>query len=251
MCARVKAVVLAAGISSRLRPLTNDRPKCLLPVAGIPILRRSLAALRSLGVTDVVMVLGYLEDQIRTAVREWFPDLAVEFLVNPDYASTQNGASLLIARAAVEGQPFLLLDGDIVFDTEVVGSLLASPHPDCLALRPADDLGDEEVKVILDGAGRVRRIDVPLPPAEAAGESIGVERFSAASSTLLFPALEARIAAHGPRYEYYEKTFDELIGRGAITMYAVDIGGYYCCEIDTPDDLAAVERALLSRGAGR
>jgi choline kinase len=243
----VKAVILAAGMSSRLRPLTNDRPKCLLPVAGVPILRRSLAALRSLGVREIVMVLGYLEEKIRDAVREWFPDLAVEYVVAPDYAATQNGASLLAARPAIEGQAFLLLDGDIVFDAGVVEALLASEHEDCLALRPADDLGDEEVKVITDATGKVLRIHVSLPPQDAAGESIGVERFSAATSRVLFQTLEDRIAQHGPRYEYYEKSFDELCTRGVLAMYAVDVGQHYCCEIDTHEDLAAVERALTMR----
>ncbi len=247
----MKAVILAAGISSRLRPLTNDRPKCLLPVAGVPILRRSLGALHSLGIRDVVMVLGYLEEQIRAAVREWFPDLAVEYHLAPDYASTQNGASLLAARPALEGQAFLLLDGDIVFDAGVVSALLDSEHEDCLALRPADDLGDEEVKVVTDAGGKVRRIHVTLPPEDAAGESIGVERFSAATSRVLFQTLEERIATHGPRHEYYEKSFDELITRGVLTMYAVDVGQHYCCEIDTHEDLAAVDRALTARESAR
>jgi choline kinase len=247
--AAVKAVLLAAGMSSRLRPLTDDRPKCLLPVAGTPILQRAVTALRTSGITELVVVTGYLEDKIKAALAAWFGDLRVTYRHAADYAATQNGASLLCARAAVEGEPFVMLDGDIVFDPEVLDAVVRSPHADCLALRPADDLGEEEVKVMLDpGTTRVARIHVSIPPAGAAGESIGIEKFSAATSRILFAALEARIAEHGPRYEYYEKTFDQLAQQGRLDLHAVDVGAYYCAEIDTPADLAEVERALLARG---
>ena len=247
--AAVKAVLLAAGMSSRLRPLTDDRPKCLLTVAGQPILKRAVDALRGAGLDELVVVTGYLEDRIQDALGAWYPDLRVTYRRNADYAATQNGASLLCARAIVEGEPFVMLDGDIVFDAEVLEAVVRSPHADCLALRPADDLGDEEVKVVLDAAEptRVRRIHVSLPPADAAGESIGIEKFSAATSAVLFATIEQRIGEHGPRYEYYEKAFDQLCQDGRLALHAVDVGAHYCAEIDTAADLAEVERALQAR----
>jgi choline kinase len=134
-----------------------------------------------------------------------------------------------------------------VFDAGVIDAILRAPHTDCLALRPADDLGDEEVKVVIDEDRRVQRIHVTLPPEQSAGESIGVERFSASSSRKLFAMLEERIARNGPLREYYEKSFDELVTTGAMTLHAVDVGDHYCCEIDTHEDLAEVERVLASR----
>src|SRR5262245_54129954 len=102
-------------MSSRLRPLTDDLPKCLLPVAGKPILRRCIEALRATGIGELVVVTGYLEAKVRDAVDTWFHG-PVSYRTNADFAATQNGASLLCARDLVEGQPFVLLDGDIVFD---------------------------------------------------------------------------------------------------------------------------------------
>ncbi|MBA2545009.1 MAG: phosphocholine cytidylyltransferase family protein [Deltaproteobacteria bacterium] len=241
----MKAVLLVAGMSSRLRPLTDDTPKCLLSVAGVPILRRCVTALRSAGVTEIVAVTGYLEDTIKAVLGDWFGG-PVTYRRNDIFNQTQNGASLLCARDVVEGQPFVMLDGDIVFDPEVLRLVVASEHADCLALRPADDLGEEEVKVYVDPADRTRvtRIHVSLPPADAVGESIGIEKFSAATSAVLFKTIEARIAEHGAKTEYYEKAFDQLCQEGTLTLRAIDVGTLYCAEIDTPDDLAVVQRAL-------
>jgi choline kinase len=244
-CTTVKAVLLVAGMSSRLRPLTDDLPKCLLTVAGEPILRRSIDALVGAGIDELVVVTGFLEHKIRTAVDSWFTG-RVTYSHNAIYTQTQNGASLLCARAAVEGQPFVMLDGDIVFDPEVLEAVVWSTHDDCLALRPADDLGDEEVKVVLDG-DLVRRIHVSLPPAGAAGESIGIEKFSAATSSILFATIEQRIAEHGAKTEYYEKAFDQLCQERRLALRAIDVGKHYCAEIDTAEDLAEVRRFLESR----
>ena len=245
-CDVVKAVLLVAGMSSRLRPLTDDLPKCLLAVAGKPILRRCVDALRGAGVTELVVVTGYLEDKIKGALADWFPG-PITYRRNEIYSQTQNGASLLCARDAVEGDLFVILEGDIVFVADVLEAVVRSPHVDCLALRPANDLGDEEVKVYLDGT-RVRRIHVSIPPREAAGESIGIEKFSAATSKILFATIEQRIAEHGAKTEYYEKAFDQLCQDGRLELHAIDVGAYYCAEIDTPSDLADVERALVERG---
>jgi len=237
-------------MSSRLRPLTDDRPKCLLEVAGTPILKRCVDALRGAGIEELVVVTGYLEDKIKAALGAWFSGSAITYRRNDIYAQTQNGVSLVCARDVVEGEPFVMLDGDIVFDPEVLEAVVKSPYADCLALRPATDLGDEEVKVVLDKADPtlVRRIHVSLPPADAAGESIGIEKFSAATSQILFATIEQRVAANGAKTEYYEKAFDQLCQQEKLRLHAVDVGRYYCAEIDTPADLEEVDRALRARG---
>ena len=115
----MKAVILAAGIASRLRPLTEHTPKCLLEVAGRPILRRLLDHLAALRVDEAVIVLGYLGHMIRDAVTTWRVPIGVTFIDNAEYASTNNGYSTLLAAPAVGGQAFLLLDADIVCVEEV------------------------------------------------------------------------------------------------------------------------------------
>lgn len=244
----MKAVILVAGASRRLRPLTNETPKCLLSVAGKPILRRMLDGLLAAGIDSFVLVTGYLEHKIRAAVQAWYPELNVSFASNGDYDTTNNGMSLLLARSLVEGHDFLVLDGDVVGDSGLIRAMVESPHADCIALRPADDLGDEEVKIEVGEGRRVMRIGKPnVPIAVAAGESIGIERFSARQSGPLFQALERMIYEQGGANEYREVAYQHLIDAGA-AIFVVDVGDYFCTEIDTPEDLELAGQQLLAHG---
>lgn len=241
----MKAVILAAGCATRLRPHTDDRPKTLLPVAGVPILRRTMTSLLRCGFDEFVIGTGYLEDQVRGAVDAWFPSLPVTFVSNPDFRSTNNAYSLALTRPHVDGSAFILLDGDVVFDVGVVEQLLAH-GPDCLAVRSVGDIGLEEVKVTADAHDRVLAIGKHVPVRTAMGESVGIELFSADSSRKLYAALQRRVHDQGLINEYYEASFQEMIDDGA-TLYGVDIGTRYAAEIDTYEDLCAANARLSSR----
>jgi choline kinase len=240
----MRAVILAAGSSTRLRPFTDFLPKGLLPVAGVPMLQRSIRNLLTVGIRDVTMVTGFEQQKLRTAVREWFPGLSIEFIENRDYATTNNADSLLLARPAVDRSPFLLLDSDIVYDFQIAERALAAGET-CLALRPSRTLGAEEVKVEIADGGRVVAIGKEVHPACAAGESIGIEWFSADASCALFETLERRIVRQGQVGEYYEAAFQEMLEAGC-AMRAFDIEPFYASEVDTAEDLDAVEAALAA-----
>jgi choline kinase len=240
----MKAVILAAGSATRLRPLTEHMPKCLLEVAGQPILKRLIDQLASLGVDGAVIVLGYLGDQIREAVARWRPALAVTFVDNREYASTNNGYSTLLAGAAVAGEAFLLLDADIVCDREVIGAVIASEHADCLAVRPSTTLGAEEMKVVVDARGRVAHCAKTVEPSTAIGESIGINRFSPAASAAVFAALHDRVRVRGLVHEWNDSAVQQMIDEQGYELWPIDVGRWYCAEIDTPADLAEVDRVL-------
>jgi choline kinase len=211
------------------------------------MLRRSIRNLVSVGVSEFVIVTGFEEGKLRRAVGAWFPGLSVEFVYNRDFATTNNADSLLLARAAVGGSPFLLLDSDIVYDPEIAERALAAGET-CLALRPSRSLGAEEVKVETDTGGRVLAIGKDVHPACAAGESVGIEWFSAEASSALFETLERRIVRDGLVGEYYEAAFQDMIDHGC-AMRAFDITPHYASEIDTPEDLDAACAALAGPSA--
>jgi choline kinase len=243
----MKAVILAAGCATRLRPYSDDTPKTLLPVAGVPILRRTITNLMRAGFDQFVIGTGYLEHMVRDAVASWFPDLDVTFVSNPDFRTTNNAYSLWLAREHVETHGFILIDGDVVFDLGVVEELVER-GPDCLAVRSVGEIGLEEVKVTADVEDRVLAIGKHVPVRSAMGESIGIELFSAASSRKLFAALHARVHEQKLVNEYYEASFQQIIDDG-VTLYGVDIGSMYATEIDTVDDLRAAEARLSQRPA--
>lgn len=243
----VKAVILAAGCATRLRPYSDDTPKTLLPVAGVPILRRTITSLLRVGIDQFVIGTGYLEHMVRESVAAWFPNLDVVYVSNPDFRSTNNAYSLLLTREHVEDHSFIMLDGDVVFDLEVIEELIAR-GPDCLAVRSVGEIGLEEVKVTADNEDRVLAIGKHVPVRTAMGESVGIELFSATSSKKLFAALHQRVREQGLVNEYYEAAFQQIVDEGT-TLYGVDIGSMYASEIDTIDDLRAANARLAERPA--
>ena len=108
-------------------------------------------------------------------------------------------------------------------------------------MRSSRSLGHEEIKLELDDSGRILRIGKDIDPERAAGESVGIEKFSAATASRLFEILDRR-KVHN---EFYEASFQDMID-GGCAVYAVDSGAYGCMEIDTPEDLAAAQKLAPS-----
>jgi choline kinase len=248
----MNVVILAAGAATRLRPLTDHVPKCLLEVGGVPILRRTLEHLAALAplVDGVTIITGYRARQIVDGIAAWRLPLAVETVHNDAFDRTNNGYSTLLARPHVDGRAFVLMDADIVCDRDVVADVLTSRRADCLALRPSSGpgaLGAEEMKVVLDRRGRVACCAKDVDPRAAAGESIGINRFSPAASARFFATLEERVVARGLVNEYNDAAVQQMIDADGYELWPVEIGARYATEIDTPDDLRLADAELRRR----
>ncbi|HUZ59101.1 MAG TPA: 2OG-Fe(II) oxygenase [Hanamia sp.] len=172
----MKAVILAAGIASRLRPLTDDMPKCLLKVGEKNILELTIDNIIANNIDEVIIVTGYLQEKIKLFVSNNYPGLNVTYIYNELYESTNNIYSLWLANESLTGEEMLLMDSDIIFDKEIITKLLASEYESCLALK-RHDVQDEEIKVKADENGRVLEIGKTVKLQDAIGESIGIEKF--------------------------------------------------------------------------
>jgi choline kinase len=232
------AVILVAGVGSRLRPITDTRPKALAPVGDETILGRAVRLLLDFGISRLVMATGYRED----AVREALGGLASEvvYCPNPRYESTQNSVSLALCREAVAGRSFFKLDGDVVFDGELLQRIAAPRAELAVGVDSSRKLDAEAMKVVVDGQ-RVTRFGKGVPLAESHGESIGIERIEGGASGKLFAALDERIAA-GVTSLYYEDVYSQMIGRGELTAAVADVSGLRWTEVDTFEDLEAARR---------
>ena len=240
----MRAVILAAGQATRLRPLTDDCPKCLLEVGGETMLARAVRLLAARGLRRFTVVDGFRGDLIRAALAAGFPGLDFTFVRNEDYASTNNAWSLMLADCRGD-EPILLLDSDIVCEAGVYDAVLAPGAPNRLGLRTQGDLGDEEMKVRLDARGLVAALTKRMPPAEAAGESVGLEVFAGDFVAALRGVLHRRLRVEGRVNEYYEEAFTELAGAGH-AIAVVDLGPLRCLEIDTAADLESARRAFAA-----
>jgi choline kinase len=231
-----KALILAAGMGSRIGPLTSDCPKTLLEVGGITILERMLDNILACGIDEFVVVLGFLHERIRQFVDDTFPDLDVQFVVNDRYRETNTGYSLMLATELLEGSPFVKFDGDVVFEKAILQQLLASSDENCLCIDRNIQLDAEEVKVILADGTRVLRASKSVAPEDAIGESIGIEKIGASSAKVLATELRLMMQDVDNFQEYYEGAYERLIENDT-NFHAVDITGLDWCEIDTLRDL--------------
>ena len=228
-------------MAKRLRPLTDSKPKCLLTVAGKTLLQRIVDAMLQAGITEFVVVTGYRADQIRDFLNNTYRSslLTFHFLHNADYEHNNNIYSLWMSGQVVRGREFLLMDSDILCDPEAVLTI-ARQEESALAVN-RHELGEEEMKVVVDQDMRITEISKTCNPADAMGESVGIEKISASYSEALFRELDQMIEQEGLIDIFYERAFERLIPQGH-TFRVVDTTDFFSYEIDTPEDY---ERAQL------
>jgi choline kinase len=242
-----KCVILAAGASTRLRPLTNAMPKCLLKVCGKTLLERTIENVLTAGIKEIAIVIGYRAEMIREFVKQRFPQQRIHFILNPNYASTNNAYSLLLGRRFLEDEDrkvnynLLLLDSDILFSSKSLPYLLSIKADNKIAVRVSGEHDEEEVQVGINPDGNINFIGKKQVLNNTTGESIGIELFSAEAAARLFAVLDRRIREEIGRSEFYEAAFQEMIDEG-VMLKAVDVSAFPTIEIDTPEDLELAKR---------
>ena len=260
-----KVIIVAAGRGRRLGPETEDIPKCMVRVAGQPILHWQLRVFAAAGISDIVMVRGYLGDRIDGG------PAALGFVDNPNWAHNNILASLLCAADHLPGG-FFFSYCDIVYTPEVVARLAAraraaDPAPVSLIIdrrwadayqgRTLHPVSEAEL-TLLDGQGRqvVRVGKGAVPREKAAGEFIGLAHFSPAGAAALRAVWDHALAARGLeapfglaptlRQAYLTDALNALADQG-VRLEPVFIDGQWR-EIDTPQDLAAAQAIVAGWG---
>lgn len=247
-------IILAAGQGTRLRPLTDDRPKCLVELAGKPLLKWQIETARAAGIQDIVVIGGYRIDQLN--------DYGATVVANLRFADTNMVRTLFSARELF-GDGFIMSYGDIVYSVDTLKRLLAASAP---------------VNVVVDGAWRSyweKRFDDPLSDAETLAfgadgqiadigqkpkriedvqaQYIGLVAFRSEGVRALTDAYDAaeaderegRVPFSGERELdrlYMTDLLRGLIGRGTSLSPVVVNGGWV--EIDSVRDLAVAEQLV-------
>ena len=238
----MKAIILAAGTASRLRPLTSHTPKCLLKIGERSLLQRSMDALINNGITEFCIVTGYLHEQIESFVKCQYPTLKVRFIHNANYETTNNIYSLWLARPEAEGADILLLDSDLVYDGKIIQRVLQSPNDNVLTLI-CHELGEEEMKVVTDETGNIQEISKTCSPSKAAGESLGIEKMGKSYTLALYQELEGMMNREHLENTFYELAFERLLKKGH-TYQVLNVSDLFSCELDTVEDFENAKQLI-------
>lgn len=237
-------VILAAGMAKRLRPLTDTKPKCLLKVGERTLLERTVDAMRQTGIQEFLVVTGYRGEMIRDFLGEYSSHTSsvnFTFLDNTDYEHNNNIYSLWMACQKVRGCDFLLMDSDILCDPAAVVRI-AQESVSALAVN-RHELGEEEMKVVVDAYSRITEISKTCSPEAAMGESVGIEKITADYSEALARELDQMILQEGLIDIFYERAFERLIPLGH-TFKVVDTTHYFSYELDTPEDFKRAQELM-------
>ena len=232
----MKAVILAAGLGSRLLPHTELRPKCLLKIGGHTILEYQIAALRQCGISEIAIVLGYQGQKIRAHL-----NTPVTYFENTEYASTGSSYSLWLTRDYIR-DGFVYVNSDLIFHPRMLQQLLDAPDPDAIIIDRRLDLTGDMQKAEMDGT-RILRMSKSMPAEMAAAEVVGPAKFSADGARELITSLNDRIAS-GERTRWAYEAFAELATRRPFV--GVDNPGCFWAEVDTPADLIEASQRIPS-----
>jgi len=243
----MKAIILSAGQGKRLLPLTSELPKCLLPVGDKPLIAWQIEALHAAGIDDIAVVTGFgarQVDQLLCTLGR--PALRLTPVFNPFYAVADNLASCWIARERM-GEDFVLLNGDTLFESQVIERLLDSPPaPISVTIdrKPAYDADDMKVR---SRGGRLLEIGKTLPPDLVDGESIGLLLFRGHGPKLFRRAVEEAMTEGEAVRWWYLSVIDRLAREGQVLVTSIE--GLEWTEVDYLPDLVRA-RALVRHWNG-
>ena len=238
----MKALILAAGLGSRLKQNTADCPKALVKIGGRPILAWQLEALIEEGITEIGIVLGYHGEMIPKFVRKEFPKLDVAYFQNPEYESTNSTYSFWQAREWVQGGSAIHLNCDILFSKKILKRLLESPHENVIAVRTGLPLGGRMEHVTLNG-DRITQMSL-TQESESVGKAFGVAKFGPSHFDFVCRHIEEHLQ-DGIKKEHYFGIIRESVK--SLDYRALIASSDLLLEVNTVDDLHAVEDILKNK----
>jgi len=240
----MQAVILAAGQGTRLRPLTDHCPKCLVKVQGKPLLQYQLEALCDAGVRRCIIVIGHRAAQVRSFFGTRFRNVSITYVENENFDHTNNIYSLWLARREIT-EDLLLLEGDLIFEPELLMDLLEVPYENTAVVDRFQPFmngtvilahGDTASAMVLK---RDQSRGFDYGPAL---KTVNIYKFSyQAVSDELMPALSAYVS-RDLTDQYYEIAISRAVAKGAIRLHVLRASPRGWAEIDTAEDIVDAER---------
>ena len=242
------AIILAAGCGLRLKQAAEEElPKCLLRFDGITLLERHLRLLKSAGVDEVVLALGWRHELVEAELDrlEWRPRPRI--ILNPRY---ELGSVLTVhttAEALTRGGDVLLMDADVLYHDRIMAALVAGQNPVNRVLIDRDfEAGDEPVKVCVRAGVPIelRKQVAPGLEYDTIGESVGFFRFDTAGARRLAAIVSDYVGSERSHLPHEEAVRDLLRERSQVVEVA-DVTGSPWIEIDFPNDILRAAQDVL------
>ena len=226
----MKALILAAGLGTRLAPITNDRPKSMVPVNGKPILVKQIENLVNNGVKDITIITGYKSEVIEELVKKDYP--FIDIIKSVDYQNTNNMYSAYLAKDKLYNNSFLMMNADVYFDECIITELLNEKYNNAIVT----DIGsyNEESMKVIEKDGKIISISKQISQEDALGNSIDVYKFSKDAGCAFFDKCSEYIESKGELKLWSEVALNDILS--VVDFEACPLNGRWV-EIDNHDDL--------------
>ncbi len=236
----MQAIILAAGMGKRLGEYTQDNTKCMLEVNGIKLIDRALATLNEVGVSRVILVVGYKGQNVKDYVGTDYKGMPIIYVDNSVYDKTNNIYSLYLAKDYLLSDDTILLESDLIYESAVVHRLLEEESPNVALVDKYESWMDGTVVTIDTSQHITRFIDKNHFKFEEIKEyykTVNIYKFSKDFSARYYvPFLTAYCTALGNN-EYYEQVLRIILYLNEAPIKALPLSGEIWYEIDDVQDL--------------
>ena len=243
-----RAIILAAGRGMRLQQSAGEHhPKCLLRFGGMSLLERHLRLLADVGVTELVLALGFRHEMVEAELDRlgWLP--RPEVVLNPRFELGSMLTVHTVVDAMTRGGDVLLMDADVLYDARIAGALVKGARPvNRILIDRNFEAGDEPVKVcVAEGVPIELRKQLAADLRyDTIGESVGFFRFDVAGARRLAALVAGYVAADGGLKPHEEAVRDFILERSQV-IEITDVTGAPWIEIDFPVDVVRAARDVL------
>ena len=244
----MKGLILAAGMGTRLHPLTRTRAKCLVNVAGKPMMEYQLDSLRRAGIGECTIIVGYMAESVRSHFGSYYRGIRLSYVENADFNKTNNLYSLWLAREEFDDD-ILLLEADLVFDDMLVGEMAAMKGQNVAMVDRYQPHMDGTV-IFANGS---EATSMALKSSQGPGfdyshalKTVNIYRLTKESlQDAIVPEME-EFLEEGQTGQYYEAVFASLMDSDRMSMSVMNTGNRKWAEIDTLGDLEDAEKMFAT-----
>ena len=236
----MQAIILAAGMGKRLGEYTQNNTKCMLEVNGVRLIDRALETLYGIGVSRVVLVVGYKGQNVKDYVGDNFRGIPIKYVDNTIYDKTNNIYSLYLAKDYMLEEDTLLLESDLIYEPAVVKKLIEDTNPNIALVDKYESWMDGTV-VTIDEENRITRFinkeSFKFDEIKNYYKTVNIYKFSKEFSAKYYvPFLSAYSTALGNN-EYYEQVLRVILHLHEAPLKALPLNGEVWYEIDDIQDL--------------
>jgi len=237
----MQALMLAAGMGCRMGDCTGALAKCMIRINGQTLLERTVEAIKLAGISKLVIVVGWRSTQLVKTIQSTITGIEFEFVYNSDYETTDNIYSLYLAREQLGCDDTILMESDLVFDKELLRTVVQCPARDIAVVSQYKPWMDGTVATVTeDGkiSAFIEKQDIERQKANIYYKTVNIYKFSRCFLQQSYiPCMEEYIGTHG-KSQYYEMVLKELTKAGRLKLNAFILDALEWYEIDTIEDLA-------------